>query len=602
MINVSSAWKAAHRQTILPETFVEIIMDAFDPDVSSNVDQIYDTPSAIFSNSEAIVNATSYPTQGQYALLEQNLWLLDGSKEIVSDVSSYSATGYVSEEDATGALTVYTSTAQENGIPGFTIVWSAEYDEYATDFVVTVYNGSTVVATTTVSDNDSSTSVVPLQITTPYTRVGITIKEWNTPNHRKRIDSLCYGFHWVFDKKDIIAFTHERTGDLMSAEVSRNEITFSLNNSDGVWNPFNPQGLGQYLSEQQKVTVRYGMDVNGNIEWIPGGIFYLSEWNASPNGLEANFVAKDILGLMGNIFYSRSYVEITGSPVDYAGDGAIFWSYDDGSPATGEYVVDGEEYLLYDIIYAVPWQHSFCSFAKIALKSDPSSKQGWVVLSNLNIEIERPMDVGDLWLDFLNTENLPEDFKIDGSPLYFGSPYTPIKIDRVPASTMIQLVANLGHKRHWVDRSGVLQFALEDRGLGLSGYKIVLDVSNSYPEVNLTQPVGEITCILYPPTESDNIMKLGEHHLYGGGPGVTLTIDNKLMCGLDPALGEWVHSIVSNRKVISGEFRADPRLDLFDAVEVETKYGYISPVVITKIKYTFSGTFWATFEGRVIEG
>ena len=53
-------------------------------------------------------------------------------------------------------------------------------------------------------------------------------------------------------------------------------------------------------------------------------------------------------------------------------------------------------------------------------------------------------------------------------------------------------------------------------------------------------------------------------------------------------------------KKIKGEFRADPRLDVFDLVVVESKYGYVFPVVITDIKYSFNGSFNATYEGRVL--
>lgn len=599
MINVSSAWKAAHKQTILPETFVEIIMDAFDPDVSSNVMQVEDTPSATFSNSEAIVNSTSYPTQGQYALLEQNLWLLDGSKKIVSDVNSYSATGYVSEEDATGALTVYTSTAQENGIPGFTIVWSAEYDEYATDFVVTVYNGSTVVATTTVSDNDSSTSVVPLQITTPYTRVGITIKAWNTPNHRKRIDSLCYGFHWVFDKDEIISYTHEQSGDLLSAEVSRNEIVFSLDNSQDIWNPINPQGLGQYLSEQQKVTVRYGMDVNGVIEWILGGTFYLTEWNASPNGLEANFAARDALGLLENVLYSRDSIDAIGY-APYIGSGTIYKQPDPQAETLNEKVVTGEEYLVYDRVMGVVWTTGeYVNMYKIALKSNPNAKQGWTPHAYLTEHYDA-MSREALLTSVLSNVDLPDGFEISVPSDVEWVLEVPIKIDQTPVSEIIQMLSNSLLCRHRMDRNGVLHVKYEKDGLELSDYDITLDFVKIYPEVSLTKPVGQIYCMTHPVGESERDIR--EQILGRYGSGITVTVDNRLITSLSSLdLVYWINDVHRHRTVISGEFRADPRLDLFDVVKVETKYGYVSPVVITKIKYTFSGTFWATFEGRVID-
>lgn len=119
----------------------------------------------------------------------------------------------------------------------------------------------------------------------------------------------------VYTKKDLLGFTHQQTGSLVSGELPKNHIEFSLDNSDGKWNPNNPRGLARYLSERLKVTLRYGYIINGIEEWIPGGVFYLSEWRTSPNGLEANFVARDLLEYMIDTPYTG---EIKGTLYDIA--------------------------------------------------------------------------------------------------------------------------------------------------------------------------------------------------------------------------------------------------------------------------------------------
>lgn len=107
----------------------------------------------------------------------------------------------------------------------------------------------------------------------------------------------------VYTKKDLLSFTHQQTGSLVSGELPKNHIEFSLDNSDGMWNPSNPRGLERYLSERLRITLRYGFVINGVEKWIPGGIFYLSEWRTPTNGLEASFVARDIFEYM----IDRSY-------------------------------------------------------------------------------------------------------------------------------------------------------------------------------------------------------------------------------------------------------------------------------------------------------
>lgn len=112
----------------------------------------------------------------------------------------------------------------------------------------------------------------------------------------------CYipelGKSLTFTKKDLLKFVHRQTVSLLSAELPKNHIEFSLDNSDDKWNPSNPNGLYRYLSERLKITVKYGFLLHDVVEWIPGGTFYLTEWGTTQNGYEATFVARDILEYM----------------------------------------------------------------------------------------------------------------------------------------------------------------------------------------------------------------------------------------------------------------------------------------------------------------
>jgi hypothetical protein len=119
----------------------------------------------------------------------------------------------------------------------------------------------------------------------------------------------------VYTKKDLLSFTHQQTGDLVSGELPKNHIEFSLDNSDGRWNPSNPKGMERYLSERLRITLRYGFIINGAEEWIPGGVFYLSGWNTSANSLEARFTARDLLEYMIDKPFTG---EVTGTLYDIA--------------------------------------------------------------------------------------------------------------------------------------------------------------------------------------------------------------------------------------------------------------------------------------------
>ena len=85
--------------------------------------------------------------------------------------------------------------------------------------------------------------------------------------------------------------------------------------------------------------------------------------------------------------------------------------------------------------------------------------------------------------------------------------------------------------------------------------------------------------------------------------GETQTVSNPLVSNQAQAkfIAEWVRDTLTTRKTVSGEYRADPRLDVFDIVAVASKYGDLQNVALTSIKYTFNGSFRGEYEGRLLE-
>lgn len=62
----------------------------------------------------------------------------------------------------------------------------------------------------------------------------------------------------------------------------------------------------------------------------------------------------------------------------------------------------------------------------------------------------------------------------------------------------------------------------------------------------------------------------------------------------------WIGNLLNKRKTISGEWRVDPRLEVYDLIKNENKYA-INTVLVTGIEYNFSGVFKGSYEGRVIK-
>ncbi len=183
-------------------------------------------------------------------------------------------------------------------IPGITITWSPTYNEWATQVRVTAYHGERILFLKTV-ENELPVSVIEGDIS-GYDRIKIEILSWCKPYHRARVEGIFIGVEKVYGKAEIMDYSAGMEVDPLSATLPKSEITFSISNLDGEYNPDNPQGTEKYLMERQAVTVEYGYKLGGAIEWIPGGTYYLSQWNTPQNGITASFTARDALEFLSD--------------------------------------------------------------------------------------------------------------------------------------------------------------------------------------------------------------------------------------------------------------------------------------------------------------
>ena len=84
-----------------------------------------------------------------------------------------------------------------------------------------------------------------------------------------------------------------------------------------------------------------------------------------------------------------------------------------------------------------------------------------------------------------------------------------------------------------------------------------------------------------------------------GEPGETQSVKNKLITSQSRAttVGNWVKEYLTNRRIVSLEWRADPRLDALDKILVQNKFG-ISPLRVTEFTIAYNGAFKGKGRGR----
>lgn len=546
-------WAEKFKGTIVPETFVEITMGVTDTNATKNTTVSFAyNESKDLSNTINLAGANDTVERPHYVTLEENRWVLDGSQEVrYSETQTDS--GFVGTSPDTSNNNWYIEfklpEATNVVIPGIGILWDSELGEKPQKFVVVLMNTTSGKRQEIVVENgvvnghylppgsqnweqmdlelahDTTGSTKIRGDFSDYDFVHVEIYGWDTPNHRPRMDRFIFGYTWVFDKTEILSYTHEQTGDLLGAELPKNSITFSLDNTDDKWNPNNPKGFGKYVTEKQMITVRYGLDVNNNGHpfWVPAGVFYLSDWNAPSNGLEATFTARDPFEFMMSVPYSG------------IGTGSSAWA-------------------------VVQSALSLCEFPN---KMKVRLVDGW----------DTELAVGNL-----------------------GKPVNGVYDCSV--AEMLQMCACIMHCVMWFDRNGTLQMVSKPWNYSTDQvFDIPLDLAYTYPEVSLSKPIKYVTIRCTNTAGEVDAVLLTEQSEYGETQSFKLLMVNEGI--VNNIFADFIKPVVKYREQVTGEFRADPRLDVFDLVNVETKYGDMQ-MVLTGIKYTFTGTFHAEYTARKV--
>lgn len=511
MHTVSQAWKDAHRGLLVPESFVEIAINVGDPEAQAAA-SASDNGHEVFSDTPTIVDETTKEPV-RYGTLEPNLWLLDGLSAVVPDGPPYGANGYVGDvlsgtdgnfTDPVPTITIDFGEVFDTVLPGLTITWGSAYeDEWATRYRVTAYNGETVVFQETM-ENDSLQSLFSHDIT-GYDKMTLEVLSWSRPGRRARIEALTVGVERVYDKSNLISYTHSMVVDPLSAELPTAEISFEIANLNGEYNPDNPQGAAKYLIDRQSLTVRYGYKLNGEVEWIKAGTFYLNGWDTPQNGITASFTARD-----GIEYMSEKYE----------------------GPTAG---------TLFDIATAAFEQSDMPTMA------DGSNR--WLI-------DERLKEV-----------SVPEELDMEGYSM----------------AEVVQLAANAGCCVFYQDREG--RFHIEPLAAGETDYPIDRFVSYSNAEISLNKPLKAVNV-----NDGAAVVTVGQ-------TGEVKTINNPLITeDRAETVGNWAANYLLNRQVLSGSYRADPRLDPLDRVHQKNQFAE-KVVLITEVSYTYNGAFRGSYTG-----
>lgn len=591
---VSQVWKDNQKENIVSEAYLSLFYEI------SDVDALMDATSSdnghtYYADTGQVISEV-YTSIIPYITMEHNLWLLDGGKKSIPSLNPMNA-GYVSTfmsdddckfTDNIPTLNITFTEVHSNKVPGITMTWSSAFDEYAKSFKLVVFNGIKVVVEKIVTDNDKPEMIIEQDIY-DYDRISLEIYEWSLPNHRPRIERILMGIRKTYLKDDIMDFKQTISVDPISGALPKSEVEFSLRNDDGTFDLNNVQGVARYLVERQSIKVEYGFkNKAGKYEIITGGIFYLSSWDAPQTGLKATFKAGNLFSFLQKKYIKGTYNPNGVSLYDLAADVLTEADVLLNEDGTVKWIIDPS---LQSIMTTAPLPMVTLAeclqyIAQAACCTMYTDRTGM-------LRIGKPSEsVTDYEINFFNSYSYPKvslekplkevevnvysyEVEADTTELFKGTLTIDgtVDLELAYSSTATNAVATLTggtlNKAEYYSNACRLSITA-------TGNVSILIVGNAIRE-------STSTCIV--------------NHL---AKGETQSVENPLITLRSHAVvvGNWVKDWLSKRSKYDLNWRADPRLDATDIVQVEDKYGK-NPVMITDFEFTYSGGAMAgKAEGR----
>lgn len=592
MQNVSAEWKEIQNRNLANESAVELTFDIADPDALRDA-SAEDNGHIGIADTSLITNELERSTT-PYATLETNLWLLDNSRKIVpTDDAEYS--GYISSELSLAdcryvndpAVSISFDDVHRKPVAAVSIIWSDTFGEYAQQFRITAFNGNSVTAEKTVIGNSSARSVTQMTIEN-YDRIEIRIIKWCLPFRRARIAGLHVGMYMLFDKNTLMAFSHSQIVDPVSASLPKSEIQFSIENGGGLYDPLNSDSMSKYLIERQEVIARYGMKLDdGNIEWIKCGTFYLSEWGADCNGMNADFTARDLLEFLNGTYYKGRYGTaslyslaenvLLDADLPTNPDGSVKWHIDDS---------------LKNMFTVAPLPVD--TYANCLLLIANAARCVFYQDRNGILRIE-PIgyDVSDFEINPFNSYSRSE-IELSKPVKQVSVPFYQYMVNGEKQLASGTFTVN-GTAEIWLIYSEPARY-----------YSVTADITGG---TLVSAAYYTNACKINVAADSEitvNITGLSLKKISGSTvvtnreEGETVTVTNALVTDINTAreLGEWVLSFYKNRTTVKSSFRADIRLDALDIIRCENRYG-TDNVRVSNVKFVYNGAFRGSTEGKV---
>ena len=225
----------------------------------------------------------------KYATLENNYTLLDGSFMVWNE-NSLVENGYATQDifeninDNTIIITNNSTTTSSKGVS----IYFKENLPFNFNVTINFRDGNSIIDE--VRNNQTYNYQYIFTDEKVINNVEIQILNVEFPKNRLRIASVDFNIGDVYEGEELISFDVTEELDLMIENLPINTCTINLNNypnshGESKFDVISPNSIVNYLDNNTMIEPYIGVLTEDNgVEYVPMGIFYLSNWDSNPEG------------------------------------------------------------------------------------------------------------------------------------------------------------------------------------------------------------------------------------------------------------------------------------------------------------------------------
>lgn len=369
----------------------------------------------------------------------------------------------------------------------------------------------------------------------------------------------------VLEFTDITEAKWSRKNDLLNSSIAKNEFSFTFLDTEGEYNPDNPEGIWGFLENGQEVVFEYGYELDdGTIEWIRGGTNYTDGEPSITNsaGLsQASFTAVSRLQSLSDEYRESIYYS-NGRTLHDLADDILSWAGLVDDNGVKKYRIT-EKLKQFTVKAPLPVQEARALLQLIA-------NAGMCVVDvdrdgKIYIE-EKPVAMNDFTYDksvLLDAPPTTKKYPILKNILTTIHRYTVssevTELTKLDVAEAVETVYELNYD------SSATEITVTGSGT------IVISEQELYANMCRLMLVGTGTVTVLGKTieDSTTVVSFGYDSI-----GESCPVDNPLITDMDHAkeYAAWVAGIVQRRAEYTFKDRGFPEIDTTDNVKVDTLF------------------------------